>query len=198
MSRSLTLPFVMLFVLGSGYIGNQEASACARCIYRTTHEKWVYTNNHSTTVEQSAAEEQPAESRVTYNVVQATPQYDVRRPEVPSGTRITLFANFLRKEQGVVMLNLNGTSTECHIADWKPESVTVELPRLGLARPKLAEIVVILPDGRIAKTFRILLVAQPDIMVHQDTVPLPMPAAPSAEPATYATPVDGGHMQTER
>jgi hypothetical protein len=185
MSYRSALSFVIVVVLGAGFASAQEASA-AQYIHRTTHESWVCTGQEAVEADQAVA------SRVTYNTVQATPQYDVRRPEVPSGARLTLFANFLRKEQGVVMLNIEGTSTECRLVDWKPESVTIELPRLGLARPKLAEIVIILPDGRIAKTFRIQLVAQPDIMVHQDTVPQPLPPAPAAGLATYATPMGGG------
>ena len=48
------------------------------------------------------------------------------------------------------------------------------------------------PDGRIVKTFRILFVAQPDVLVHSDTVPQPLPPAPAAESAMYASPVPGG------
>jgi hypothetical protein len=131
-------------------------------------------------------------SKVAYNAVQRTPQYDLRRPEVPSGARLTLFANFLGKEQGVVLLGIHGTSHECEVVDWKPQSVTIELPRLGLNEPKNATIAIVLPDGRIAKTFRVLFVAQPDVVVHQESVPQPMPPAPASAPAAYAMPVAGG------
>jgi hypothetical protein len=131
-------------------------------------------------------------SRVTYNTVQATPQYDLRRAEVPSGSRITLFANFLGKEAGCVMLQLAGTSTPCNVVQWKSESVTVELPKVSLAEPKNVEVVVILPTGRIAKTFHLLLVNQPDVMVHQDTVPQPQPPAPGAQACSFATSTTGG------
>lgn len=137
----------------------------------------------------------PASARsagVIYKVVQQTPQYDVRRPEVVSGTRVTLFANFLRQEPGIVTFNMEGTSSECVLVEWKPDSVTVELPRLGLAAPKNAEIQIVLPDGRVAKTFPVLYVAQPDIVVHEDTIPLAMPPAPGLRRAVYAMPVNGG------
>ncbi len=138
-------------------------------------------------------QETPAPSTgVIYKVVQHTPQYNFRRPEVVSGARVTLFANFLRQEPGCVLFNLNGTSTECTLVEWKPCSVTVELPRLGLLEPKNAEIQIVLPDGRVAKTFPVLYISQPDIVVHQETVPLPMPPAPATRPAMYATPVHGG------
>jgi hypothetical protein len=131
------------------------------------------------------------ENRVTYNVVQSTPQYDLRRPEVPSGARITLFANFLGKEQGCVTLNIAGVSHDCEVVDWKARSVTIELPKLGLLEPKNASIVVMMPDGRIVKTFRVLFVSQPDVVVHQDTVPQPLPPAPASTSASYATPGAG-------
>jgi hypothetical protein len=133
----------------------------------------------------------PATQRMIYKPVQPTPQYDFRRPEVVSGARVTLFANFLREESGCVLFNLEGTSTECALIDWKPDSVTLDLPCLGLLEPKYAEIQIVLPDGRVAKTFAVLYVSQPDIVVHEETVPLPMPSGPSTRPAAYAAPVDG-------
>jgi len=57
--------------------------------------------------------------------------------------------------------------------------------------PKNASIVVVMPDGRIAKTFRVLFVAQPDLLVHQDTVPQPLPPAPASTSASYAAPGAG-------
>jgi hypothetical protein len=137
---------------------------------------------------------QPQAAGVIYKVVQRTPQYDLRRPEVISGARVTLFANFLRDEPGIVMFNLHGTSTECTLVQWQPNSVTVELPRLGLLEPKNAEIQIILPDGRVAKTFPVLFISQPDIVIHEDSVPQPMPPAPTARSAVYAAAVGGGLM----
>ena len=162
-------------------------------MYCNTKE-YTYISSNAAVSNGSAADAgaEPASSRVTYVAVQRTPQYDVRRPEIPSGARLTLFANFLGQTPGVVMLNVNGTSSRCQVVDWKPESVTAELPALGLAQPQNAEIVVIMPDGRIAKTFRIRLVAQPDIMIHKDTVPLPLPPAPQSQTVSYVVPVAGG------
>jgi hypothetical protein len=132
------------------------------------------------------------QDRVIYKSVQKTEAYNVSRPEMPSGARVTLFANFLGNETGCVTFSVNGTSEECPVIEWKNNSVTTELPKLGLAGPKNAEIRLIRPDGRIMKTFRILYVPQPDILIHNDTVPQPLPPAPSAENATYASPVSGG------
>lgn len=128
---------------------------------------------------------------VVFKVVQPTPKFNVRRPELISGARVTLFANFLRSEPGVVLFNLNGTSTRCNLVEWKPECVTIDLPLLGLLEPKDAEIQIVLPDGRIAKTFKVVYISQPDIVVHEESVPQPMPPAPAGKPAVYAVSTGG-------
>lgn len=133
----------------------------------------------------------PPVNGVVFKVVQPSQKYDLRRPELVSGARVTLFANFLRQEPGIVIFNLNGTSTRCNLVEWKPESVTVDLPLLGLLEPKDAEIQIVLPDGRIAKTFRVVYVAQPDVVVHAESVPQPTPPAPAAKAAVYAISVSG-------
>jgi hypothetical protein len=170
MNRKLTTSAVALVLFGNSLIGQSQASAQTYSVMASA--------NH----------------RVTYKVVQQTPQYDLRRPEVISGARVTLFANFLRDLPGIVLFNLDGTSTKCDVIEWKDSSVTTQLPRLGLLEPKNAEIQIVLPDGRIAKTFRILFVAPPDIVIHEETVPVPLPPAPACQPASYATPVQGGLM----
>lgn len=194
MTKNLTKALLVVAVLSTS-LATQTQAANRRCRHiLRTHSQQAHTTV-TASVSASASVTAPASGsagRVIYKLVQQTPQYDISRPEVVSGARITLFANFLRQEQGYVMFNLNGTSTECKIVDWKPNSVTTELPRLGLLSPKNAEIQIVLPDGRIAKTFKVLYVSQPDIVVHQDTIPQPMPPAPASRPAVYAMPVSGG------
>jgi hypothetical protein len=112
---------------------------------------------------------------------------ETRRQEVPAGARITLFANFLGKESGVVLLQLEGTSMPCSIVDWRNESVTMELPKLSLKEPKKVDVVVIRAEGRIAKRFPVLLVNQPDVLVHPESVPQPSPPLAPAEASTEAT-----------
>ncbi|MCA9179740.1 MAG: hypothetical protein KDB14_35030 [Planctomycetales bacterium] len=135
-----------------------------------------------------------ASHRVIYKEVQSTPSYDVGRPEVVSGSRVTLFANFLLDQPGYLYLEHDGTSRQCELLEWKPNSVTANLPKVGLNRPKVATLKIVMPDGRIAKAFPICLVSQPDIMIHRDTVPQPLPPAPAAQPAAYASAISGGLM----
>lgn len=138
--------------------------------------------------------------RAVYKLVQPTPTYDLQRPELTIGTRITIFANFLQKDPGVVLLDIGATTTNCTVLEWKPQSVTVQLPRLGLSRPQAAKLRVVLPNGRIAKSHNVVLVAQPDIVVHEETIAQPMPPAPAASatqapaPAVYAESIEGGFV----
>ncbi len=123
-------------------------------------------------------------SRVVYAQVQQTPQYDLRRPEYHVGARVTLFVNFLGTRQGCVMLNMDGVSLKCQIVKWKPDSVTLELPKVGLSEPKNVEIVILLPDGRIAKNVPALFINPPSGIEHAETVPQPtLPVPGSNSPA---------------
>ena len=117
--------------------------------------------------------------RVIYKTVQPTPSYDVRRPEVVSGTRLTVFANFLQQEEGFVYFDVSGTTSSCKVVDWCPNSVTFDLPALGLSGRQDAKIRVVLPNGRVAKSISVILVPQPAILVHQETIPQPMPPTAS-------------------
>jgi hypothetical protein len=183
MSRHLTLSVVVLTVLGGNFAATKDAAA------GTLRQAQAY----SYVCEEQSSESTPVvASKATFVAVQQTPQYDLRRPEVPSGARLTLFANFLGDKPGCVTFNLNGTSIQCQVVEWRGESVTIELPRLGLTQPKNADLKVILPDGRIAKTFRVLLVAQPDVVVHKETVPLPLPPSPATQSPSYSVSTPGG------
>ena len=184
MTRFLTPSFVVLTVLASGLMSTGHASAGEILI--TQHTEWAYAPGNASHGGTTSS------NRAVSKAVQQTQAYDVSRPELPSGARVTLFANFLGNETGYAMFNLGGTSTQCEVVEWKNQSVTLVLPKLGLLGPKNAEIQLVKPDGRIVKTFRILFVPQPDILVHSDTVPQPLPPAPAAEPTTYASPVAGG------
>ncbi|WP_182866568.1 hypothetical protein [Stieleria mannarensis] len=127
-----------------------------------------------------------------YRMVQSVPAYQLRRPQITTGARISLFANFLQHDPGVVLLDVAGTTAQCDVLQWKPNSVTVQLPRLGLGAPTDARLRIVKPDGRVAKTMAVQLIAQPEIVVHQETIAQPMPAVGSAESAVYAEPTSGG------
>ena len=130
MTRHLTISLAVLPLLACSLVAGEQASAEPVKITRQT--EWVYTS------EAPSCDSVPSEPRVVTKAVQQTPEYEVGRPEVPSGATITLFASFLGSQQGHVMFHLNGTCTECEVIDWKDNSVTTVLPKLGLVAPKNA------------------------------------------------------------
>ena len=184
MTRYIAHSFLALTVFGSGLLATTQANANEVLRIR----EWTYASG---TVKPATC---APSGRAVLKQVQRTSTYEVARPEVPSGARLTLFANFLGQNRGQVLLCLAGMSAQCEVIEWKEESVTIELPRLGLSGPKNADIHIILRDGRVAKTFRVLFVAQPDILVHGESVPQPMPPAPETAPPSYSVSVRGGLM----
>lgn len=129
--------------------------------------------------------------RVVHKQVQRTPEYSMRRAEVASGARVTLFANFLEQRAGKVVIQVATGSLECKLLDWRNNSVTAELPPMGLRGPQPAWIHIIKPNGQIAKSYPVLYVPQPDIVVHGESIPQPMPATGHASPASFALPGGG-------
>lgn len=129
--------------------------------------------------------QQAETSSVVTRNMQTTPRYNLRRPEVVSGATATLFANFLRKECGYVYLVMNGATLPCQIIEWQDTSVTVQLPAVGLAAPVNATLQIALPDGRVAKMFHVLFVAQPEIVLHEDTIPQPLPPGTPGQSSVY-------------
>lgn len=195
-SKMSALSLAALAILGAASPADAGRPCCGGRVYTrvvSTPAPAPALKSVVSTVPPTRPVDRPANnSRVVYKIVQRTAQYDIQRAEVVSGARVTLFANFLQQEPGYVLFKLNGTTTECKVVDWQPDSVTAELPRLGLSAPKDAEVSIVLPSGRIAKTFKVLYVPQPDITVHADTVPQPTPPSPGVMSATYAMPVRGG------
>ncbi len=184
MTRYIAHSFLALTVFGSGLLATTQANANEAVRIR----EWTYASG---TVKPAACS---PSSRAVLKHVQRTSTYEVARPEIPSGSRLTLFANFLGQKPGLVLLCLGGTSAQCEVIEWKEQSVTMELPRLGLSGPKNANVRVILPDGRVAKNFPVLFVAQPDILVHCESVGQPMTPSPATAPASYSVSIRGGLM----
>ena len=175
MNAKLSSMFVVVIAVAGGLSSEAFAQRAVSYASRAT-----YVRQLTTTVQ---PEKMPA----------LTAARDSQRQDVASGARVTLFANFLRQEAGVVVLEIAGTSWQCELIEWQSDSVTVDLPRLGLAEPKHADVTIVLPDGRIAKTFKVRYVRQPDIVLHEESIPRAMPPlAAMAAPATYVVAVPGG------
>lgn len=83
------------------------------------------------------------------------------RPALVAGSRVSAFVNFLQHSEGAVWLQIAGATWRCHIARWCDDSVTFDLPNLGLSTPIDATVQVIRPDGRVAKSVGVTLVPPP-------------------------------------
>ena len=185
MYRNFTSAVLSLIVLGGGLMSADSSQGCERT-FRTCY----LASGGTTIVNNHVSVSQKAEvSRSVTRRVQPTAPYRLARPEVMSGTRVTLFANFLEEKQGQVDLCLNGTSLPCEVIEWHDRSVTVKVPGMGLARPQDAVIRIIKPNGRIAKKYYVFFIPQPRIVTHAETVGQPDQSAPTSGSAAY---VGGG------
>ncbi len=142
----------------------------------------------------TADKEETDSASPKYKVVSTAPQYHVPRVELPTGARITLFSSFLGDRPGLVVMDMAATSMECSLVEWSDNAVTIELPGLGLSRPVPAEIRIFRSAGRVAKTVSILLVPQPDIIVHEETIAAPLPPPPPRQTASFIWAARGGLM----
>jgi len=182
MYRNFTSAAIAFLVLSGALMSATSSEGCDRT-FRTCYLAsggTAIVNNHVSVSQEVGV------SRSVVRRVQATASYRLVRPEVISGSRVTLFANFLEEKPGIVDLCLNGTALPCKVIEWHNQSVTVELPKMGLARPQDAVIRIIKPNGREAKKFYVLFIPQPTILIHAETVGHPDPSAPTSSGATYA------------
>lgn len=79
-------------------------------------------------------------------------------PEVQVGATITLPAQTLGDQAGVVMLRVGDITLGAMVNEWTNTGVQLTLPMVGLEQPKRAEIVVLLPDGQVAMTVPVKLI----------------------------------------
>ena len=117
--------------------------------------------------------------------VQPSPAYELRRPEIVSGSRLTILANFLQQEEGVVLCQIARTTLSCRIVRWCDRSVTFYVPDYGLRTPMDAKICIVLPNGRVAKSVSVVLVPQPSIVQHAETLGQPGYGDATIGPAVF-------------
>lgn len=87
-------------------------------------------------------------------------------PQVAAGSSLTIPANFLGPHAGHVFLSIGATKLPCQILAWKPESVTITLPPMGIVAPQKACLHVLMPHGQVMKKVDFLLTAPPEVILH--------------------------------
>ncbi|HAY83186.1 MAG TPA: hypothetical protein DCY79_25550 [Planctomycetaceae bacterium] len=112
-------------------------------------------------------------------------------PQVPTGSRLTLPANFLGPHAGHVFLSVQGTKLPANILAWSNTSVTIQLPPMAVAAPLPASLDILLPHGQLAKRTRILLVAPPQLLIHESGPQAPLPTLSNPMPNAPVAPQGG-------
>ena len=87
-------------------------------------------------------------------------------PQVAAGSALTIPANFLGPQPGHVFLSIGATKLPCQVLSWKPEAVTITLPPMAIAAPQKACVHVLMPHGQIMKRVDFLMVAPPQLILH--------------------------------
>ncbi len=112
-------------------------------------------------------------------------------PEIEVGTLITASANFLGSDSGYVLLHIGEATLKCEITDWQSSLVSFRAPEIGLHKPTFAELELVRPDGRIVRTFDVMVAPRPALVVSSEVMPRPsVPDSGGAESARSADAAD--------
>ena len=146
MTRTLTLLAVAASLVASSF--SSVASACPRGGRQVT-----YSSKPTVThvVKKTVVTEQAAAIVEAVVVAPALPELTV-------GKAVTASAKFLGKEPGHVFIQLGSATLECEVLAWGGDSVTFQMPGLGLAKATPAEVELVRPNGDLVRSFRVALV----------------------------------------
>lgn len=116
-------------------------------------------------------------------------------PSVPAGATLTLPGSFLGAAPGHVFLVLNHVKLPAQVRQWNPNGVTITLPAMAVKQPTPARIDVVLPQGNLSNSVKILLTPPAPLVLH-GTSPAPgLPTGPAAGPAAPAMVQASGNPQ---
>ncbi|MDX1945023.1 MAG: hypothetical protein SFU86_06420 [Pirellulaceae bacterium] len=79
--------------------------------------------------------------------------------QVPVGSTVTLQAKDLGEKPGQVLLVMEKLTLGTQLNEWKPDQVNLTLPLMGIGEPTKAELVIVKPDGQIATSVKVELIA---------------------------------------
>lgn len=120
----------------------------------------------------------------------------VERPKMEVGSTVRAAVSFLGADEGHVLLHIGPVTHPCEILEWKTNSVVFKVPEMGLRSATPAELEVVRPDGRIARSFLMQIVPEPTIVIFSKPNPgFDIPSQAGAEVAEGAD-VQGTILQT--
>jgi hypothetical protein len=115
------------------------------------------------------------------------PQY----PTVPSGSTLTIPANFLGNQPGSVFMVFNNIKLPVQINNWTMTGVTVTLPPMAIKDSVVIRLDVILPHGKLGHTQKIRVTAPAPVVLHPTAPTSPLPTNPALQVQNNASPLLG-------
>jgi hypothetical protein len=87
------------------------------------------------------------------------PPVPTERPQVPVGSRLTLNGKDFGQQQGNIWIEIGQIRLNANIISWTADEAVVEMPKLDLASPTAAELIVAQEDGVVVDRTAIELIA---------------------------------------
>jgi hypothetical protein len=121
-------------------------------------------------------------------IVAPEPQY----PVVPSGSTLTIPANFLGNQPGSVLMVFDNIKLPVQVNNWTMTGVTVTLPPMAIKDSVLIRLDVLLPHGKLGLTQKIRVTAPAPVVLHPTAPTSPLPTNPALQVQNNASALLGG------
>ena len=121
-------------------------------------------------------------------IVAPEPQH----PVVPSGSTITIPANFLGNQPGSVLMVFNNIKLPVQINNWTMTGVTVTLPPMAIKDTVVIRLDLLLPHGQLGHTQKLCVTAPAPVVLHPTAPTSPLPTNPALQAQNNASAMLGG------
>jgi hypothetical protein len=108
-------------------------------------------------------------------------------PVVPSGSSLTLPANFLGDIPGDVFMVFNDIKLPVQVHNWTSTGVTITLPPMAIKESVLIRLDIVLPDGRLGHKQMLRVTKPAEVVLHPTAPTSPLPTQAALQSQTAAT-----------